>query len=75
MTLTVTEAGLALTDPAAYADEDRLHEALALLRRKAGCSASPLRSKIPNRPDLLTWCTARFAGSAVISVRPLARCR
>ena len=34
MTLTVTEAGLALTDPAAYADEDRLHEALALLRRE-----------------------------------------
>src|SRR5271166_6621621 len=35
MTLTVTEAGLALTDPAAYADEDRLHEALGLLRRDA----------------------------------------
>jgi hypothetical protein len=27
MTLTVTEAGLALTDPAAYADEDRLCDA------------------------------------------------
>jgi len=35
MTLTVTEAGLALTDPAAYADEARLHEALGLLRREA----------------------------------------
>jgi cytochrome P450 len=35
MTLTVTEAGIALTDPAAYADEDRLHEALGLLRREA----------------------------------------
>src|SRR5580704_19546193 len=35
MTLTVAEAGLALTDPAAYADEDRLHEGLALLRREA----------------------------------------
>ena len=35
MTLTVTEAGLAFTDPAAYADEDRLHEALGLLRREA----------------------------------------
>ena len=34
MTLTVTEAGLALTDPAAYADEARLHEALGLLRRQ-----------------------------------------
>jgi cytochrome P450 len=34
MTLTVTEAGLAFTDPTAYADEDRLHEALALLRRE-----------------------------------------
>jgi cytochrome P450 len=34
MTLTVTEAGLAFTDPAAYADEDRLHEGLALLRRE-----------------------------------------
>ncbi len=34
MTLTVTEAGLAFTDPAAYADEDGLHEALALLRRE-----------------------------------------
>jgi cytochrome P450 len=33
MTLTVTEAGLSFTNPAAYADEDRLHEALALLRR------------------------------------------
>ncbi|MCW2888545.1 MAG: hypothetical protein QOE54_2900 [Streptosporangiaceae bacterium] len=35
MTLTVTEAGLALTDATAYADEPRLHEALGLLRRKA----------------------------------------
>jgi cytochrome P450 len=35
MTLTVAEAGFALTDPAAYADEDRLHKALALLRREA----------------------------------------
>jgi cytochrome P450 len=35
MTLTVTEAGLALADPAVYADEARLHEALTLLRRKA----------------------------------------
>jgi cytochrome P450 len=38
MTLTVTEAGLALTDPAAYADEARLHEALGLLRREAPVS-------------------------------------
>src|SRR5487761_1485316 len=35
MTLTVTEAGRALTDASAYADEARLHEALALLRREA----------------------------------------
>ena len=35
MTLTVTEAGLALADPAAYTDEARLHEALTLLRREA----------------------------------------
>ena len=35
MTLTVTEAGLFLADPAAYTDEDRLHQALALLRREA----------------------------------------
>jgi cytochrome P450 len=35
MTMTVAEAGLALTDPSAYADEARLHEALALLRREA----------------------------------------
>jgi cytochrome P450 len=34
MTLTVTEAGLSFTDPAAYADEDRLHAGLALLRRE-----------------------------------------
>ncbi len=34
MTRTVTEAGLTFTDPAAYADEDRLHEAFALLRRE-----------------------------------------
>jgi cytochrome P450 len=34
MTRTVTEAGLALTDPAAYADEGALHEALGLLRRE-----------------------------------------
>jgi cytochrome P450 len=34
MTLTVTEAGRALTDASAYADEARLHEALALLRRE-----------------------------------------
>jgi cytochrome P450 len=34
MTLTVTEAGLAFTNPAAYADEERLHEAFALLRRE-----------------------------------------
>ena len=35
MTLTVTEAGLSLADPVAYTDEDRLHQALALLRRQA----------------------------------------
>jgi cytochrome P450 len=35
MTVTVTEAGLVLADPAAYTDEARLHEALTLLRRKA----------------------------------------
>ncbi|MFD4414258.1 cytochrome P450 [Streptomyces sp. NPDC058476] len=34
MTMTVREAGLALADPAAYADEPRFHEALALLRRE-----------------------------------------
>ncbi|MFI6291394.1 cytochrome P450 [Nonomuraea sp. NPDC050790] len=33
MTLTLTEAGRTLTDPSAYADEARLHEALSLLRR------------------------------------------
>src|ERR1700736_4954948 len=38
MTLIVTEAGLALTDPEAYADEARLHQALALLRREAPVS-------------------------------------
>ncbi|RBQ15023.1 cytochrome P450 [Spongiactinospora rosea] len=35
MSLTVEEAGRALADPQAYADDDRLHEALALLRREA----------------------------------------
>jgi cytochrome P450 len=35
MTLSVDEAGRALADPRAYADDARLHEALALLRRKA----------------------------------------
>jgi len=33
-TMTVQEAGRALADPTAYADEARLHEALALLRRE-----------------------------------------
>lgn len=35
MTLTVNEAGLALADPKAYADDRRLHESLALLRRES----------------------------------------
>jgi hypothetical protein len=35
MTITVTEAGRCFTSPAAYTDEDRLHEALSLLRRQA----------------------------------------
>ncbi|MFD0683540.1 cytochrome P450 [Actinomadura fibrosa] len=35
MTLTVDEAGLALADPKAYADDRRLHEACALLRRES----------------------------------------
>ncbi|XVQ11320.1 cytochrome P450 [Spirillospora sp. CA-255316] len=34
MSLTVEEAGRALADPGAYADERRLHAALALLRRE-----------------------------------------
>jgi cytochrome P450 len=34
MTLTITEAGRAFTNPAAYADEAALHEALGLLRRE-----------------------------------------
>ncbi|MFI6904703.1 cytochrome P450 [Nonomuraea sp. NPDC050394] len=33
MTMTLTEAGLTLADPSAYADEARLHRALGLLRR------------------------------------------
>jgi cytochrome P450 len=33
--MTVTEAGLVFSDPTAYADEARLHEALRLLRREA----------------------------------------
>ena len=35
MTLTVPEAGLAVADPKTYADERRLHDALALLRRES----------------------------------------
>ncbi|TDB87195.1 cytochrome P450 [Actinomadura sp. KC216] len=35
MTLTVDEAGLAIADPKTYADDRRLHEALALLRRES----------------------------------------
>ncbi|WP_184541278.1 cytochrome P450 [Streptosporangium becharense] len=35
MSLSVDEAGRALADPAAYADDARLHAALALLRREA----------------------------------------
>ncbi|WP_026403189.1 cytochrome P450 [Actinomadura rifamycini] len=35
MTLTVEQAGLALADPKAYADDRRLHEACALLRRES----------------------------------------
>ncbi|HEY8482607.1 MAG TPA: cytochrome P450 [Spirillospora sp.] len=35
MSLTVNEAGLALADPKAYADDRRLHESLALLRRES----------------------------------------
>ncbi|MFI6540368.1 cytochrome P450 [Nonomuraea sp. NPDC050547] len=34
MTMTLTEAGLTLADPSAYADEARLHRALSLLRRE-----------------------------------------
>ncbi|MFD7120015.1 cytochrome P450 [Streptomyces sp. NPDC059922] len=34
MTITLRQAGLALTDPAAYTDEPSLYEALALLRHK-----------------------------------------
>ncbi|GAA2429472.1 cytochrome P450 [Actinomadura vinacea] len=34
MSLTVEEAGRTLADPDAYADEDRLHAAMALLRRE-----------------------------------------
>ncbi|MFJ5266509.1 cytochrome P450 [Streptomyces sp. NPDC088387] len=33
--MSVAEAGVALADPTAYADEDRLHQALDLLRREA----------------------------------------
>jgi cytochrome P450 len=35
MTMTIEQAGLMLADPASYADEARLHQALALLRREA----------------------------------------
>ncbi|MFG2086958.1 MULTISPECIES: cytochrome P450 [unclassified Spirillospora] len=35
MTLTVNEAGLALADPKAYADDRRLHDSLTLLRRES----------------------------------------
>jgi cytochrome P450 len=55
MALTVTEAGLALTDPEAYADETRLHEALALLRREAPVS----RVEAPGFDPF--WAVARHA--------------
>ncbi|WP_330323586.1 cytochrome P450 [Streptomyces pseudovenezuelae] len=35
MSISVTEAGVTLADPAAYADDERLHRALRLLRRSA----------------------------------------
>lgn len=35
MTMTVEQAGLAVIDPTAYAEEHRLHEACALLRRES----------------------------------------
>jgi cytochrome P450 len=35
MTLTIEQAGLMLTDPLSYTDEDRLHDGLTLLRREA----------------------------------------
>ena len=34
MTITIEQAGLMLTDPLSYTDEDRLHQGLALLRRE-----------------------------------------
>jgi cytochrome P450 len=55
MTLTVTEAGLALTDPEAYADEARLHQALALLRQEAPVS----RVEAPGFDPF--WAVARHA--------------
>jgi hypothetical protein len=70
MTLTVTEAGLSLADPAAYTDEDRLHEALTLLRREAPVHrveadgydpfwASPGSVELMGRPE---WVATTFVG-------------
>jgi hypothetical protein len=49
----------------------------AVAERSGGLklNAQAGRPRQPTQPELLTWCMARFAGSAVISVRPLARCR
>ena len=71
MTSAVTEAGLVFTDPAAYADEDRLHEAFALLRRRTRCTGwrrwASSRSGLS--PVTLTSCTSSGTTSCS-STRP-----
>ncbi|HYS37852.1 MAG TPA: cytochrome P450 [Pseudonocardiaceae bacterium] len=55
-TMTVRQAGLALADPAAYADEARLHDALATLRRdEPVCWVDPLPEVNP------FWAVTRHA--------------
>jgi cytochrome P450 len=55
-TLTVRQAGLALADPAAYADEARLHDALTTLRRdQPVCWVDPLPEVNP------FWAVTRHA--------------
>ena len=77
MTRTVTEAGLTFTDPAAYADEDGLHEAFALLRRddhRAGTAERPRTRRGPGPDWFDTTSVPAVINTAISNLRPTGTC-
>ncbi|MFI9601125.1 hypothetical protein ACIHCX_14760 [Streptomyces sp. NPDC052043] len=65
--MSVAQAGVTLADPTAYADEDRLHRALDLLRREAPVHWVTPPATTPSGPSPAMPTSGRWNGAVTSS--------